>query len=156
MILEDTLKVKAPAQKVWNTLLDIPSLVSCIPGIEKVEAVNETTYNAVLNAKVSFITATFDVVVTVTEKREPTYIEARGEGKGRRGAGRITFSQAVTLKPMSDNETEALYKLEMNVIGGLATVGGKAIARKASEVAEVFSKAFIAKCEGKSAEPPVA
>ncbi len=147
MLLEDTLRIKAPIQKVWNTLLDIPSLVSCIPGVEQVTAVDADTYHAVLKAKVSFITATFDMVVTITKRQEPDFIEAKGEGKGQRGLGRVTFVQAVSLKPLSENETEAHYKLEINIVGKLASVGGKVITRKSSEMAEAFSTSFTAKCE---------
>jgi carbon monoxide dehydrogenase subunit G len=148
MVIEETLKIAAPLPKIWQTILDIPFLLSCVPGIEKVEVVDENTYKAVLKGKVSIMTATFDTVITVVDKQEPVYIKVSGEGKGRMGVGRVTFTQAVSLKSISAQETEVSYKLDFNVIGRLATLGGKAIAKKIDEVAEAFSNAFIAKCQG--------
>ena len=147
MLLEETLPIKAPKRKVWDTLLDIPFLVSCIPGIEQVAEVDANTYHMVLKAKVSFITAAFDMTVTIVDRQEPDYLNAKGEGKGHKGAGRVTFHQTINLKSLSENETEVAYKLEFNLVGKLATVGGKVIARKASEIANEFRQAFTAKCE---------
>jgi carbon monoxide dehydrogenase subunit G len=148
MVIEETLKIGAPVQKIWETMLDVSFLLSCIPGIEKVEAVDDNTYNAILKTKVSIITATFDTVITIIDRQEPVYIKVAGEGKGRMGVGRVAFNQTVSLKPISAKETEVKYKLELNVIGRLATLGGKAIAKKVTEVSETFRNAFIDKCEG--------
>ena len=147
MVIEQTLKVKAPIKKVWETMLDVSFLISCIPGIENVEVIDENNYKAILKAKVSVMTAIFDTDITIIDKREPEYIKVTGEGKGRMGVGRVTFGQEVNLKSLSDNETEVAYKLELNVIGRLASLGGKAIAKKVTEVSEAFRAAFAAKCE---------
>lgn len=148
MVIEETLKIGAPIRKIWETMLDVSFLLSCITGIEKVKVVDDNTYNAILKAKVSVMTAIFDTVITIIDKQEPVYIKVAGEGKGRMGAGRVAFNQTVSLKPISAKETEVVYKLELNVIGRLATLGGKAIAKKVTEVSEAFRDAFINKCEG--------
>ncbi len=148
MVIEQTLKIRAPIKKVWETMLDVSFLISCIPGIEKVEVVDENTYNAILKAKVSVMTAIFDTVINIIDRKEPVHIKVAGEGKGRMGVGRVAFNQAVNLKPISTEETEVTYKLELNVIGRLASLGGKAIAKKVTEVSEAFRDAFTAKCEG--------
>jgi len=148
MVIEETLKIRAPIRKIWEIMLDVPFLLSSVPGIEKVEVVDENTYKAVLKGKVSIMTAVFDTVITVVDKQEPEYIKVAGEGKGRMGVGRVTFTQAVSLKSISAKETEVAYKLELNVIGRLAALGGKAIAKKVDEASESFRNAFVAKCEG--------
>ncbi len=70
-----------------------------------------------------------------------------GEGKGRMGVGRVTFNQAVNLTSKSAEETEVAYRMELNVIGKLASLGGKAISKKVNEVSESFRTTFAAKCE---------
>lgn len=147
VIIEENLPVHAPAEKIWNTMMDVPFLVSCVPGIEKVEAVDANNYKAVLKSQVAFITATFDTTATITEMRKPEHMSVKGEGKGRLGVGRISFNLAIDLKPVTPTDTNVVYKLELNVVGRLATVGGKAIARKTNEISQDFRKAFAAKCE---------
>ena len=147
MVIEETITAKAAAATVWDTMLDVSFLLSSVPGMEKLEVVDDSTYRAILKTKVSIVTATFDTVISVVEKRDQAYIKVAGEGKGRMGAGRVVFSQAVNLKPVSPQETEVAYKLELNVIGRLATLGGKAIAKKVAEVSEAFRDAFAARCE---------
>lgn len=148
MVIEQTLKIKAPIKKVWETMLDVSFLISCIPGIENLEAVDENNYKAILKAKVSVMTAIFDTEIAIIDKQEPVYIKVAGEGKGRMGVGRVAFSQTVNLKSVSTVDTDVTYKLDLNVIGRLASLGGKAIAKKVTEVSEVFRDAFTAKCEG--------
>jgi carbon monoxide dehydrogenase subunit G len=45
MIIEGKLTVKAPIQKLWDMLLDPTTLGSCLPGAEKIEKIDETTYD---------------------------------------------------------------------------------------------------------------
>ncbi len=147
MVIEQTLKIKAPIKKVWETMLDVSFLISCIPGIENLEVVDENNYKAILKARVSIMTAIFDTEIAIIDKQEPVYIKVAGEGKGRMGVGRVAFSQTVNLKSVSTEDTDVTYKLDLNVIGRLASLGGKAIAKKVTEVSEVFRDAFTAKCE---------
>ena len=147
MIIEDNLTIKAPVDKVWGTMLDVSFLASCIPGVEDLKTIDDNHYKATLVAKVSVMTAIFDTDISIIERQEPSYIKIAGEGKGRMGVGRVAFSQAVKLKSVSTDETEVAYKLELNVIGRLASLGGKAISKKVTEVSEIFRKEFAAKCE---------
>lgn len=147
MLIEETIKIKAPIRKIWETMLDVSILLSCIPGVENLEIVDENTYHAVLKTKVSIVTATFDTVINIINRQEPIYIKVVGEGKGRMGTGRVVFNQAISLESISDNETNVAYKLELNVIGRLAALGGKAIVKKVNEVSGAFRNSFTAKCE---------
>lgn len=147
MLIEETINIRAPVRKIWETMLNPTILISCVPGIENLEIVDENTYRAVLKTKVSVVTATFDTVINIINRQEPVYIKIVGEGKGRMGTGRVVFNQAVNLESVSINETNVSYKLELNVIGRLAALGGKAIVKKVNDVAGEFRDSFKAKCE---------
>jgi len=43
MIIEGKFTLKAPIQKLWDTLLDPETLRSCIPGAEKIERLDDKT-----------------------------------------------------------------------------------------------------------------
>ncbi|MBM3302354.1 MAG: carbon monoxide dehydrogenase, partial [Deltaproteobacteria bacterium] len=52
MLIEGKFALKAPIEKLWESLLDPVTLASCIPGAEKVERIDEKTYDAVVKQKV--------------------------------------------------------------------------------------------------------
>ena len=43
MLMEGKFTIKAPIQKLWDTLLDPETLLSCIPGAEKIERIDGLT-----------------------------------------------------------------------------------------------------------------
>ncbi len=147
IVIEKTLKINSGINKVWDKLIDIPFVASCMPGVEKLEAVSDNTYRAVLKVKVAYITASFDVLLTIVKRQEPTYLETVAEGKGRLGAGRVNQKQFVSLSAISEHETVAGYKSELFIVGTLANIGRKAITPKAHEMADQFAKTFAAGCE---------
>lgn len=44
MLMEGKFTSRGPIQKLWEALLDPETLVSCLPGAEKIERVDEKTY----------------------------------------------------------------------------------------------------------------
>jgi carbon monoxide dehydrogenase subunit G len=44
MLIEGKFTLKAPIKKVWDFLLEPETLASCIPGAEKVEAIDDKNY----------------------------------------------------------------------------------------------------------------
>lgn len=152
MIIERTLRIKAPVRTVWETLNDVPFVASCMPGVQDVKMVGANTYQCKLKAKVAYISVTFDMELVITKRQEPVYMETVAQGKALAGMGRVSQRQSLELRAISDNETEALYKGELTTVGRLASVGAKAIPRQAEEMADEFSKKFVAGCEAKVAK----
>ena len=52
MIIEGRFTLKAPIQMLWDTMMDPETLRSCVPGAEKVERLDEKTYDCVVKQKV--------------------------------------------------------------------------------------------------------
>ena len=52
MIIEGKFMLKAPIQLLWDTLLDPETLRSCIPGAEKIERIDEKSYDCLVKQKV--------------------------------------------------------------------------------------------------------
>lgn len=147
MKLERVLKIQAPVNKVWKALLDVPYLVSCMPGVEDVEETAKNTYRCMVNARVSYISTTFDMTVNISKLIENKLLETVAEGKARMGLGRINQKQCVTLKPLSEKETEAVYQSEITLTGALSTFGQKAISAKFDEMADNFTRSFVSRFE---------
>jgi len=147
MLIEKTLRVKAPRDVVWAKLLNVEFMASCIPGVESVEPIDEQTFLAVIKAKVAFISATFNLTITITDKKEPSHLESSALGQGRLGVGALRQKQVIDLQAITENETQIIYKSEFNMSGKLAAVGNKIIRRKADELMEEFIKNFLSGCE---------
>jgi carbon monoxide dehydrogenase subunit G len=148
MVIEETVKIKASRQQIWETMLDVEFLLSSLPGLTEIEKINGNRYDAVLKEKIASMPIVFDMTIAVVDQQEPDHIEVRGDGKGRKGLGRVTFSHAVDLKTISAEETEVYYKLDLSVVGRLAALGGKAISKKVNEASDAFCRAFVTKFEG--------
>jgi carbon monoxide dehydrogenase subunit G len=48
MLIEGKFTLQAPIQEVWNFLLEPETLASCVPGAEKMEAIDDKTYESLV------------------------------------------------------------------------------------------------------------
>ncbi|RLA79762.1 MAG: carbon monoxide dehydrogenase [Deltaproteobacteria bacterium] len=147
MILEGKFKLKAPIQKVWDALLEPSTLASCVPGAEKIEKVDEKTYDCVVKQKVGPISVKFKFKTILTNQQPPNHIEFEGEGDDIAKAGHFVQKSWVDLQETPDGEVEVSYKTEVNIVGKLATFGDRIMRAKAKKVEEQFTKALQEKLE---------
>ncbi|RLA94735.1 MAG: carbon monoxide dehydrogenase [Deltaproteobacteria bacterium] len=147
MILEGKFKLKAPIQKVWDALLEPSTLASCIPGAEKIEKVDERTYDCVVKQKVGPISVKFKFKTVLTNQQPPNHMEFEGEGDDIAKAGHFVQKSWVDLQETPDGEVEVSYKTEVNIVGKLATFGDRIMRAKAKKVEEQFTKALQEKLQ---------
>ena len=142
MLLEGKFTLKAPAQKIWDTLLEPETLLSCIPGAEKIERIDEKTYDCVVKQKVGPISVKFKFKSTITKMESPHHIEVEGEGEDIAKAGHFLQKSVVDLQEISPNEVEVSYKTDATIVGKLAMFGDRMMRAKAKKVEEEFTKAL--------------
>jgi carbon monoxide dehydrogenase subunit G len=123
MLIEQTFVLHAPAQEVWDFLFDIPRMSACMPGVEKVEAVADNAYQGTLKVKVGPIAAQFGGKVTLLEVDAPNRLVAKAEGTDARTASLVSATFGSTLKPLSADETEVAYQIDVAVRGLLGRYG---------------------------------
>ena len=147
MIFEDSFMVKAPIDKVWAFLRDPQQVAQCIPGTEKIEVIDDTHYHVVAGARVSFLTMSFSMNVTVTEIDAPRRLVSVAEGSDARLKERVKLSSELNLEPVSAAETTLSYRIDLNVFGKLASIGFSVIKGKAKQMAADFASAIRARLE---------
>jgi len=140
MLIEGKFTLKAPIQKVWNSLLDPVTLASCIPGTEKMEVIDDKTYESVVKQKVGPISVKLKFTTTLTEVEPPRYIKAVGRGADITKAGTFTQETKVNLTEVSNDEVEVSYSSNVSLVGRLATFGERIMRAKAKSVGEEFTK----------------
>ncbi len=142
MLMEGKFTLKAPIQKVWEELLEPETLLSCIPGAEKIERIDEKTYDCVVKQKVGPISVKFKFKSIITKMESPTHIEIEGEGEDIAKAGHFVQKSFVDLREISPSEVEISYKTDVNIVGKLAMFGDRIMKAKAKKVEEEFTMAL--------------
>jgi hypothetical protein len=142
MLMEGKFTIKAPIQKLWDTLLDPETLLSCIPGAEKIERIDEKTFDCVVKQKVGPISVKFKFKSVLSKVEPPIHIEVDGEGEDIGKAGHFVQKSVVDLRETPGGEVEVSYRTDATIVGKLAMFGDRIMRAKAKKVEEEFTKAL--------------
>lgn len=97
MRISNTFNVPLPPDEAWIRLMDIPSIVPCMPGAELTAKVDDNTYKGKVSVKLGPVALSFNGVATFEKRDEAARtatVKAQGtDAKGRGGANAVvTFS----------------------------------------------------------------
>jgi carbon monoxide dehydrogenase subunit G len=140
MLIEGKFTLKAPIQEVWNFLLEPGTLASCVPGAEKMEAIDDRTYEGVVKQKVGPISVKLKFTQTLTEVDPPKHVKAVGRGADVTKAGTFSQETIVDLKEVAKGEVEVAYRSNVSMVGRLATFGERIMRAKVKSIGEQFTK----------------
>ena len=150
MIIEGKLTVRAPIQELWDMLLDPETLGSCLPGAEKLEKIDEKTYDAVVKQKVGPIKVTLKFRNVLTELQPPHRLVLEGEGEDITKHGHMKQKTVVELSEIGDGNVDVSYKSDVAIVGKLAMFGDRVMKSKAKEVEKEFTQNLQEKLKGKA------
>jgi uncharacterized protein len=137
-----TLQLPAGADRVWEIVSDIPTVLSWISIVEDVEETEPGTgYRVVLADRLGPFKLRADLNVVVSEREERTRIRARGDGEDRQIGSRLIVEVALALEGQG-----AVTSLDVSgsyeVTGRPAALGAGSIRKKAANIlAEFFAAA---------------
>ena len=140
MLIEGKFTLKAPRPAVWDFLIEPGVLTSCIPGAEKLEAIDDRTWEGIVIQKVGPITVKLNFTQTLTEIDPPRHIKAVGRGADVTKAGTFSQETVVDLTEGAPGETEVAYTSNVNMVGRLATFGERIMRAKVKSVGEQFTR----------------
>ena len=138
MKIEGKFTMKAPIQKVWDFLLEPGTLASCIPGAEKMEAIDDKTWEGMVKQKVGPITIKLAFTQTLTDLDPPRHVKAVGRGSAAGGAGTFSQETIVDIKEVGGGEVEVAYSSNVSMVGRLATFGERIMRAKVNKIGEQF------------------
>lgn len=148
MIIEGKFNVKAPIQKLWNTLFDVQALASCLPGAEKIEQIDDKTYEVTMKQRVGIVKVTMKGRQVLTKVEAPNHLEMEGEAEDITKLGRMKDKITMDLKELGGGDVEIAYNMDVNMVGKLAMFGDRIMRSKAVEVEKEFVKNLQAKLKG--------
>ncbi|NBT31910.1 MAG: carbon monoxide dehydrogenase [Rhodobacteraceae bacterium] len=146
MELEGTQVIAADRATVWSRLNDAATLQACIPGCQELTGSAAEGFAATVKQKVGPVSATFKGEVTLTDVVEGESYRIMGEGKG----GVAGFAKGGADVHLRDVEggTELTYKVDAQVGGKIAQLGGRLIGGFARKMADEFFSRFKEQVEG--------
>jgi carbon monoxide dehydrogenase subunit G len=110
----------APAEKVWDLLMDTNAVAGCLPGCRGLTPIGEDKYEATLAVAVAAISGDFKGTVALESKVPPTSYTLVVDGTGR--AGFVKGRALVTLVPAGERTTVQIAA-QADVGGMIARVG---------------------------------
>ncbi len=152
MVIEGKFTLQAPIQQVWSFLLSPETLKACVPGAEKMDAVDDRTYESIVKQKVGPIEVKLRFTTTLATLDPPRYLEAVGGGEEVHKAGTFTQKTTVSLTELSKDTVEIAYCSNVSLVGRLATFGDRIMRAKAKEMGEQVTQNLAARLKSQIAE----
>jgi len=150
--IEKTFQVEEPVEKVWAFLSDPRQVVTCVPGAQITEQVDERNYKGAISVKVGPSVTDFKGTAEVVRLDPAAHeIEVLGKGQDVRGKGSASMKMTNKLRAV-ENGTEVVSVSELNVVGILAQMGGRMINEVSNIIFEQFTDCFRKKLQGVEGE----
>lgn len=147
MQIQGTFQVKAPVEKVWNSLWDEQTLPVWVPGCTRA-SLSGNRVKATVEQSVGFLKARFDLDLEVVEREELKRVVLQGGGKDALTQSQVRLTLSLEMEPSQDGSTEVRYKADAQITGRIATIGHFVIQAKAKEIERELIQRVKAQLEG--------
>ena len=149
--IEERFTVKAPVQAVWEYLVDPRRVVSCLPGAELTEVVDERTFHGAVKVKVGAVTVSYKGRVRVVEIDAAAHrVRMEGEGRESAGTGSAKMAMESTVAP-ADGGAEVVVRSDVDVVGRIVQLGRGMIEQVSHQLFEQFAGCVRATLEAEAA-----
>ena len=136
-----TIETKVPGQKIWDTFLnDTNILCAVIPGAEKVDKVDDKTYQVVLRDGIGPFKFTFDMKAILVNATPPSHAEIEGEGQDRKGLGNFKMKMSMGLKDNGNGTMDVDYNVNATMGGKLGSFGDRILNAKTKSMEKDIKK----------------
>ena len=127
-------------ERLWDFLMDVPAVGRCVPGVERIEAVDGSAYRGGLKVQIGPIRLSLEGTITVEEAdREAWRARLRAEANDRRVGGGIRARLSLTLAP-AEGGTRVLIDTDLAVLGRIGEFGQPVIRKKADALLGEFAQ----------------
>jgi carbon monoxide dehydrogenase subunit G len=159
MKVQQSFVIDQPPERLWEFFEQVEAVARCVPGVQSVEPIDDTSHKVRMTQSVGPMTATFDLKMTITQRRPNELMEFTAVGRAVKGAaGNVRTVNTVTLAP-ADGGTLVSLVSDMAMGGVLGSVGQKVIAKQAAGITKQFSASLEQAIKGgpvPAADEPVA
>ena len=142
------LDVAVPPDKLWDTLWDVPRMVTCLPGCTEAREVEaHRRYAAKMTQRMGPITLSVPLDVTISKVVPPRSLAL--EAKGRDPVLGANVAMTVTLDVTQRAEGSRIHiEADGKILGKLGALGHGMIQRKGEELIDEFGARLRRAVEG--------
>jgi carbon monoxide dehydrogenase subunit G len=127
-------------ERAYSALQDPALLAQCMPGCEKLERIAPDEYSMKMKMALAAVSGLFDGKVRITDARPIESFKLIVEGQGK--IGFMKGEGAISLKPLSGDETEVHYDGDVRVGGTIAAVGSRLVDTTSKMMIKRFFEKF--------------
>lgn len=146
MIVDQTVAVAASAERAWSVLMDIPTVATCVPGVEKVEQTAEDTWAGVIGVKVGPIGVKLEGAVRIAERDDAAHTARFDiEATDKRIRGAVNAKTTLSLRSLEDGTSELVMHTDASILGKLGQFGQAVLRKKSDQLLGEFATCLGAK-----------
>ncbi len=137
MLLKGDVIIQAPRKKVWDFLTDPNQIGQCVPGVEKIETIEEMKrYHGVVSVGLGSVKARFSGEVEILELDEPNRAKLKAHGTATGSAADAISEMSLSDGP--DGSTLVHWTADVNVSGQLTSLVSRLMVPVSQKLASVF------------------
>lgn len=150
--IEERFTVRAPVERVWAYLVDPRRVVTCLPGAELTEVVDERTFHGAVKVKVGPVTVAYKGKVVLEEvDAAGRRVRMSGEGRESTGTGSARMAMESILTALPSGEVEVKVTSDVDVVGRLVQLGRGMIEQVSHQLFAQFAGCVKATLESEAA-----
>ncbi len=142
-------EVKEPVKLVWSFLSNPRRVVTCVPGAQINEALDERRYIGTVTVKVGPMVSSYkgELVLEVLDNKNYV-IELVGKGQDSKGKGSASMKMVARLRSLPLGGTEVIGSSELSITGFMAQFGSRVIEEVSNQMFAQFTQNIQKKLEG--------
>ena len=141
MNFEHSCTVPVARETLWDFLMDVPQMATCVPGVSEVVVTGEDQYAGRMKVTFGPIRLTLQGELSI-QKLDQTNWRAvgRAEANDRRVGGGIHISAELVLVEQEEAQTQLSIQTEARLMGKLGEFGQPVIRKKADKIVAEFAR----------------
>jgi carbon monoxide dehydrogenase subunit G len=134
-------------------LLEPETLQACLPGVEKIERLDERNYTIVLMQKIGPLKARVKIRATLTRVEAPLHLEIEGQREDTREADEAIHRARIDLQEIAGDAVEISYNLDADIPGTLAVLGEGIIQAKTKKAEAELARTLQQRFDNRAKKP---
>jgi uncharacterized protein len=133
-------RIPAPRARVWAFLMDIEAVGRCVPGVDRVQQVDDNTYRGAMRIKVGPIGLRLEGDLVLEDQDEAVGVaRMRARAADRKVSGGVNARMTIQVIEVSPSETELVVTTDATVLGKLGEFGQPLMRKKGDSIMAEFA-----------------